>query len=53
MEVTRQRLGSGKQGEFRARQLTARRMRTFEEMRHVPRTPQQPTQVQQEQPDGD
>jgi NADH-quinone oxidoreductase subunit B len=26
MEVTRQRLGSGKQGEFRARQLTARRM---------------------------
>jgi len=26
MEVTRQQLGSGKQGEFRARQLTARRM---------------------------
>ena len=26
MEVTRQRLGSGKQGEFRSRQLTARRM---------------------------
>jgi len=26
MEITRQQLGSGKQGEFRARQLTARRM---------------------------
>jgi Ca2+-binding EF-hand superfamily protein len=34
-------------------ELQAHRMRTFEEMRHTPRAPQQPTQVQQEQPDGE
>jgi hypothetical protein len=33
--------------------LTARRMRTFEEVRRARRTPSEPSQVQQEQPDGD
>jgi len=40
-------------GRLTLAELGARRMRTFEEMRRTPRRPSQPSQVEQEQPDGD